>query len=93
LAKTANMALLILDRVVPDLILLDISMPGMSGFDLLEVIQGKPGLANIPVVFLTAHGTREFVYRAASYGSRHYLVKPIDPGLLKSKVREALGQG
>lgn len=74
----------------PDLILLDVRMPRMDGFELLELIRGFPSAASIPVVMLTSlSGPRE-MDRALSLGVVDYLVKPLEPKTLLSKVRAVL---
>jgi putative two-component system response regulator len=91
LAKSGNMAMLALERVTPDLILLDIEMPGMSGFDVMDELYKKPHLRVIPVIFVTAHATQEFVLNAVKRGAKDYIVKPYEPELLRSKVNNILG--
>ncbi|MDR1733043.1 MAG: response regulator [Synergistaceae bacterium] len=91
LAKSGNMALMTLDRITPDLILLDIDMPGMSGFECMEAIRSQPRLKDVPVIFVTSHATKELVVEAGERGAKDYVVKPFDPELLKSKVHKALG--
>ena len=91
LAKSGNMALMALDRVVPELILLDIEMPGMSGFDVMDTISRKPHLKEIPVIFVTSHASKEFVTEAQARGAKDYVVKPFDPDVLRNKVHKALG--
>ncbi|MDR1730576.1 MAG: response regulator [Synergistaceae bacterium] len=90
LAKSAGMALMVLDRVVPDLILLDIEMPDMSGFDLMETIRSRPQLRDVPIIFVTSHATKEFVMEAGLKGAKDYIAKPFTPALLRSKIRKAL---
>jgi putative two-component system response regulator len=91
LAKSGNMALMALDRVTPDLILLDIEMPGMSGFDIMEAISAKPHLKDIPVIFVTSHASKDMVVEAGVKGAKDYVVKPFDPEVLRSKVHKTLG--
>jgi CheY-like chemotaxis protein len=86
LAKSGHMALLALERVTPDLILLDIEMPDMSGFEVMDEINRKPRLKKIPVIFVTSHATEEFVLKAARHGAADYIVKPYEPELLREKV-------
>ncbi|MDR2517200.1 MAG: response regulator [Spirochaetaceae bacterium] len=90
LAKSGDMALMALERVVPHLILLDIEMPGMSGFDLMQEIRKKPDLESVPVVIITAHGDREFVLEAKKQGARDYIIKPFDVVSLQLKVSKIL---
>lgn len=60
---------------VPNLAILDVSMPGMSGLDVLEEMRRTPKLAGIPVILLTASADKETVLRAAKAGVRDYLLK------------------
>ncbi|MDR0671102.1 MAG: response regulator [Oscillospiraceae bacterium] len=91
LAKSGHMALSALARIQVDLILLDIEMPGLSGFDVMNELQKNPDHKDIPVIFVTAHATREFIARAAKAGAKDYLVKPFEPQALREKVRHVLG--
>ncbi|MDR1622314.1 MAG: response regulator [Synergistaceae bacterium] len=91
LAKSGGMGLTVLDRIVPDLILLDIEMPDMSGFDCIEAFRAKPQLKDIPIIFVTSHASKKFVMEAHEKGARDYIVRPFDPALLRSKVHKALG--
>jgi putative two-component system response regulator len=90
LAKSGSMGLMVLDRIVPDLILLDIEMPGMSGFDFMQAVRAKPQTKDVPVIFVTSHASKEFVIEAHEIGAKDYIVKPFDPELLRRKVRKAL---
>ena len=90
LAKSGKMALTALERLTPDLILLDIEMPEMSGFEVLNIILQNNRLKKIPVVFLTAHTSKEFVIDALQRGAKDYIVKPFDPDILRVKIKKAL---
>jgi putative two-component system response regulator len=90
LAKSGAIALKALSRMYPDVILLDIEMPDMSGFEVMEKIRRTPDLKNIPVIFLTSHATTDFVAKAAEYGAVDYVAKPFDAGLLRTKIHNAL---
>lgn len=79
-----------LQKTVPDLIVLDIRMPEMDGFQLLELMRKYPKAAAIPVVMMTALSQPADVDRALALGVVDYLVKPLDPTVLIAKVREAL---
>jgi CheY-like chemotaxis protein len=74
-ARSAQECLALLDRVTPDLILLDISMPDMDGLALLEQIKQHPRWRDIPVVMMTAIADEKSVGRAFGLGAREYLVK------------------
>ena len=89
-AGTGKEAVKVLQTTVPDLIILDIRMPEMDGFQLLELMRRYPKAASIPVVMLTALSQPGDVDRALQLGVIDYLVKPLDPTLLLAKVETAL---
>jgi CheY-like chemotaxis protein len=74
----------------PDLVLMDLHMPVLSGLDAMEQIAAVPGWANVPVVFLTASGYSDDMVRARSLGARGYLVKPIRLADLLAKIAMVL---
>jgi CheY-like chemotaxis protein len=90
LVKDGDQALALLKREKIDLILLDIEMPGYTGFDLLKIIQQDKDLAAIPVVFVTTHATPSFIQRAAAADAKGYILKPFKPSVLLQKVLELL---
>jgi len=73
-----------------DIILLDIMMPRMNGFEVLEKIKRIKGILSIPVIMLTAKGDIESKIKAAGLYNEDYIVKPVHIGMLKSKIEEAL---
>ena len=75
---------------VPDLILLDVEMPIMSGIQTLEVIKSNDNLQDIPVVFLTGSTDTGTVKAAKSLGAVGYVVKPFVPQELVDKVKGIL---
>jgi CheY-like chemotaxis protein len=91
LSKEGAQALALLKREKVDLVLSDIEMPGLSGFELLEIIKADPALARIPVVLVTTHASPGFVQRAVEAGAKGYVIKPFKPSLLLQKVLEQLG--
>lgn len=74
----------------PDLILLDIEMPIMSGIKTLEIIKENPELAKIPVMFLTAAADTETVMEASNLGVIDYVKKPFLPEELTVRVKRAV---
>lgn len=74
-AETAEEALEILKREKPDLILLDLLLPRMSGYEFLEEIKKNPNLASIPVLVLSNLGQEEEIERALKLGAVEFLVK------------------
>jgi CheY-like chemotaxis protein len=69
---------------VPSAILLDMSMPGMDGFSVLEWCAKQPKFANIPVIVLTNFNDLPHMKQAYALGARSYLLKPIDQNALRS---------
>jgi CheY-like chemotaxis protein len=74
-------------RRLPELILLDLNMPGVSGREVLTYVHGDPALRRIPVVVLTASHAEEDVLRSQLLGVDTYLRKPVDFGSLVAVVR------
>src|SRR5215831_7532904 len=87
-ASSAREALrfLLLEDVA--LILLDVQMPGLSGFELAELIRERERTQHTPIIFISATSVNEqFIFKGYSLGAVDYLTKPFDPEILKSKVR------
>jgi len=74
----------------PDLILLDVMMPGLSGFDVLARLQQSPLTCDIPVIFATALDSRHDEGRGLSLGAVDYLTKPLHPPTLLARIRAQL---
>jgi CheY-like chemotaxis protein len=71
-----------------DVVLMDVQMPTMDGFDAAERIKRIPHAANIPIIFITAVYTEDpYIKRGYDVGGLDYFTKPFDPELLKQKVR------
>jgi two-component system, sensor histidine kinase and response regulator len=86
-ADSGPRALARLEAAIPDVILLDMRMPAMDGFAVLERIQGNPAWADLPVIFLTAAHERELLVRAFAGGAVDYLTKPFVAEELVARVR------
>lgn len=71
----------------PDLVLLDMRMPGLTGFDVLQALQQLDGTREVPVIFLTADDERDSLTRAFAAGAVDYIVKPFVAEELLSRVR------
>ncbi len=69
-------------RTKPDLIILDISMPGRSGLEVLEALRGNSETKDIPVVFLTARSSDSDIWEGWKSGAAYYLTKPFDTAQL-----------
>ena len=81
-------ALAIAPEFDPDLVLIDVRMPGMSGPETLEELRRLPKLANIPVVFMTANVMKEDVERYRAMGAAEVIAKPFEPTELPDRLRE-----
>lgn len=90
-AVSGAIAMRYLESKPADLILLDYEMPEMNGPEVLEQIRSHPGLADIPVVFLTGTSERQKIAKAISMKPQGYLLKPIERVSLITKLHEILG--
>lgn len=84
-------AIRLIDEVAPDLILLDVMLPDISGFDLINILKDKKDF-DIPIIFLSARVQREDILYGLETGGFDYLTKPFDLDLLEKKVRLAIEQ-
>lgn len=91
-AKGADAALAVLDRKTPDLIILDVMMPGTDGIELCAMIRKRTDTRNTPVLILSARGDADSVMRGMEAGANDYLPKPILHHDLVTKVRTILAQ-
>ena len=74
----------------PDLIVLDISMPELSGFDVCKQLKTSPSTASIPVIFITSHSDTENEQSALSLGAIDFISKPIDIEMCRMRVKNHL---
>ncbi|MDD4646154.1 MAG: response regulator [Bacteroidales bacterium] len=87
-ARSGNEALGILLEQEVALILLDVQMPGMNGFETAELLRGSSRTKHIPIIFVTAiNKETRHIFQGYESGAVDYLFKPIEPEILKSKVR------
>lgn len=75
----------------PDIILLDVMMPGMDGFTVCETLRNEKDTSNLPVIMLSAKTDLDSVNKGLRVGATKYLTKPISPEELTRHVRDALG--
>jgi putative two-component system response regulator len=80
----------ILEKVAPDLILLDVEMSGMSGYQVLEKLKADAKTQDIPVIFLTAKNDAGSEFRGLSLGAIDYIFKPFSPVLLRKRIENHL---
>jgi len=79
-------------REVPDLILMDVRMPRMTGYDACRVMKANPELRDVPVVFLSAKGQESEIQTGLDAGAEEYLLKPFSPDELTNRVRAILAK-
>ena len=79
-------------KEIPDLILTDVRMPKMSGYEACQRIKAEPTTKHIPVVFLTARGQEQEVQAGIAAGGDEYLLKPFEQAQLLKKVADILTQ-
>ncbi|MDH3377412.1 MAG: response regulator [Gammaproteobacteria bacterium] len=89
-ASSGQQAIDVLDERPCDVVLLDIMMPGMSGFDVLERLRADGRLASLPVIVISALDDLENVVRCIELGAEDYLTKPFNPALLKARMHATL---
>jgi signal transduction histidine kinase/DNA-binding response OmpR family regulator len=89
-AASGEEALALIARQPPDLILLDVMMPGMSGYDVAAKIKSDPATKNIPVIMLTALDDRNARMLGLNAGAEDFLTKPVDRPELSVRVRNLL---
>lgn len=89
-AKSGEQALLLLKERIPDLILLDINMPGMDGYEVMEQLIQDEKLKDIPVVFLTAGTDRESEIKGLKMGAMDIVRKPFEPEIMRSRIGKIL---
>lgn len=90
LARSADQAIEQLNAITPDLILLDVQMPGTNGLEACQMIKADPRWADIPVIFLSATDDKNFIVQALESGGVDYVTKPFYMAELISRVRTQL---
>jgi len=80
----------LIKQIDPDLFLLDCNMPGMNGFELVEVIRKTHGHEHTPIVFLTSEASIDHIAAATTLGVSDYIVKPINEAVLNEKLAKHL---
>jgi PAS domain S-box-containing protein len=86
-ATSGEGALALLEKRMYDLILLDIMMPGLDGFETAKRIKDNPLISHIPIIFLTANANQESIVRAFEIGAEDYVTKPFNQLELISRVK------
>ncbi len=86
LAKTGEEALELIQKYMPQLILSDISMPGMDGFELCRILKSNVETKDIPVIFISAYSETPDIVKGFALGGEDYITKPFIPEVVKARV-------
>jgi CheY-like chemotaxis protein len=78
-------------REVPDLVLLDVRMPRMTGYETCRNLKADEKTRHIPVVFLSAKGQETEIQNGLAVGAVDYILKPFEPALLAERLRQIIG--
>ncbi|MBQ0929969.1 diguanylate cyclase [Ideonella alba] len=89
-ATDGESALALCARRQPDLVLLDIGMPGIDGFEVCRRLQAHPSTRGVPVIFVTARDDADAETQGLSCGAVDFIVKPIHPAIVRARVRTHL---
>lgn len=89
-AKEGKSALEIAKNQRPDLVLLDIIMPGMDGFEVCTRLKSDPVTSDIPVIFVSALGDTEDETKGLQLGAADYITKPVRPAIVRARVENQL---
>jgi putative two-component system response regulator len=89
-AKDGRRALELAQQERPDLVLLDVMMPGMTGFEVCAALKAQPATAAIPVIFVTALADTDDEVEGFAVGAVDYIAKPISPAIVRARVRTHL---
>jgi CheY-like chemotaxis protein len=90
MAENGRVALERLHADAPDLVLLDIEMPELDGYGLLERIRGDLALRDLPVIVTSSNEGLDGIVRCIELGAEDYLAKPVNPTLLRARLRASL---
>jgi len=89
-ARSGEDGIAVVQKHLPDLILLDVMMPKMDGFEVMRRLRANPSTAQIPVIFVTARGDQEGEEEGFIAGAVDYVTKPIRPRILMARVKTHL---
>jgi DNA-binding response OmpR family regulator len=91
-AQRGEDALDLIYQYKPDLVLLDIMLPGIDGWQVCEIVRLNPNYRDIKIIFLTAKGRREEIAKGLALGADAYITKPFSNAKLVAKVKELLDE-
>lgn len=86
LAENGIQALKILERILPELILLDISMPEMDGYEFAKIVKGNVNTRDIPIIFISAYDEVDDIVKGFEIGGEDYITKPFIPEVVKART-------
>jgi len=86
-ATSGRAALNLAREAIPDLVLLDVDMPGMSGFDVCQAFKSERPLANVPIIFITGHESAQLEAKGLELGATDFLRKPPHAAMVLARVR------
>lgn len=87
IANNGTNALKVLEKLTPDLILLDVMMPDLNGFEVCKIIKDNPAISNIPIIFLTAKTDINDMVKGLECGAVDYITKPFNPTEVRVRVK------
>ncbi len=87
IATSGNAAINVVERITPDIVLMDAVMPGMDGFDTCRRLKANSAIAQVPVIFMTGLTETEHIVHALESGGVDYLSKPINIDELRARIR------
>jgi len=86
IALTGEQGLQLAAELIPDMIFLDINMPGMDGYEICTQLKNNPRLRHIPIIFISASATTDDEWKGLKIGAVDYMSKPIDPQIFHARV-------
>lgn len=92
MAKSGEQALQMIGKVKPDLVLLDVKMPGMDGYETFKAMKENPDTADVPVIFLTADTENGSEVKGLKLGASDFIRKPYEPEIMIGRIEKALLQ-
>lgn len=86
-SENANDALIFIEEITPDLIILDIMMPGLKGTQLLQILKKSPKFSSIPVIIISARSSESDIVEGLELGADDYITKPFSMKVLIAKIK------
>jgi len=87
-AEDGKQGLAMIEKLRPDVVFSDVAMPEMNGFQLADAMHARPGVAHIPIVFMTASVQREQIDECFRHGAAGHLAKPFTMAELRARVAQ-----